>query len=58
LTKTTIFLYEDEMLAMLPAALFELGISRGKAIIRSNNQKLRPMDKPYYTSRKGDINGG
>lgn len=41
LTKTTIFLTEAEILSSLRASIFSIGIKRGKAIKRCQNQNIR-----------------
>ena len=41
ITKATLFLYEQELLKVLPEKVFIQGLKRGKAILRSRQAKER-----------------
>lgn len=47
LTKTTLYLYEAELIAVIPAEMLEQGIRRGKAIKRATNKREVKLPKKY-----------
>ena len=44
-TKCTLFLYENELMEVLPQELMIKALKRGKAIMRSRKQKEREANK-------------